>query len=173
MESDDFLASRQGRSLGRVLGFGCAADAWHPTAPHPEGRGLKTALGQALRDAGVQGMQPALINAHGTGTKANDRAETSALAEIFPEAEDLAVVSTKGLTGHTLGAAGGIEAILLMMALRNRHTPGTVGCSEVDPELLLRPLAGGVSSDLKGGWGISESLAFGGGNSALVLEADP
>jgi 3-oxoacyl-(acyl-carrier-protein) synthase len=171
MESDDFLAARHGVPLGRVLGYGCGADAYHPTAPHPEGRGLKTALGQALRDAGNPDELPALINAHGTGTKANDLAETSALATIFPETEKLPVVSTKGFTGHTLGAAGGIEAILLLMALRNGRTPGTIGCREVDPEFPLRPLAGDESCDLQGSWGISQSLAFGGGNSALVLGA--
>ena len=104
-------------------------------------------------------------------TKANDLAETSALAAIFPETEKLTVVSTKGFTGHTLGAAGGIEAILLLMALRNGRTPGTISCREVDPEFPLRPLAGDEIRDLHGSWGISQSLAFGGGNSALVLEA--
>ena len=171
MESADFLVDRHGTPLGRVLGYGCGADAYHPTAPHPEGRGLKTALGQALRDAGNPDDLPALINAHGTGTKANDLAETSALAAMFPGAEGLTIVSTKGFTGHTLGAAGGIEAILLLMALSKGRTPGTVGCREVDPQFPLRPLAADQGRDLHGRWGISQSLAFGGGNSALVLEA--
>ena len=132
---------------------------------------MKNALGQALHDAGTPDELPALINAHGTGTRANDQAETSALAEVFQETGGLTVVSTKGLTGHTLGAAGGIEAVLLLMALRNGTTPGTVGCKEVDPDFVLLPMAGGISRSLERRWGISESLAFGGGNSALVLEA--
>ena len=171
LEGQGRLAKRQGRPLGWVRGYGCAADAWHPTAPHPEGRGLKAALRQALRDCGDIKLLPALINAHGTGTKANDKAETSALAAIFPETAELVVVSTKGVTGHTLGAAGGIEAVLTMMALRAGQTPGTVGCLEPDPELALTPLTQTENRQLVGRWGISQSLAFGGGNSVLVLEA--
>jgi 3-oxoacyl-[acyl-carrier-protein] synthase-1/3-oxoacyl-[acyl-carrier-protein] synthase II len=173
LERQEESATRQCQPLGWVRGYGCAADAWHPTAPHPEGRGLKAALRQALRDCGDVKLLPALINAHGTGTKANDRAETSALAAIFPKTEDLVVVSTKGVTGHTLGAAGGIEAIFTLMALRAGHTPGTVGCLDPDPELSLLPVTQTENRQLSGRWGISQSLAFGGGNSVLVLEAAP
>ncbi|MEN8134589.1 MAG: beta-ketoacyl-[acyl-carrier-protein] synthase family protein [Thermodesulfobacteriota bacterium] len=171
LERQEASATRQCQPLGWVRGYGCAADAWHPTAPHPEGRGLKAALRQALRDCGDVKLLPALVNAHGTGTKANDKAETSALAEIFPKTEELVVVSTKGITGHTLGAAGGIEAILTLMALRAGQTPGTVGCREPDPELALMPVIQTENRQLSGRLGISQSLAFGGGNSALVLEA--
>jgi 3-oxoacyl-(acyl-carrier-protein) synthase len=173
LEREDKRAARSGQPLGWVRGYGCAADAWHPTAPHPAGRGLKAALRQALRDCGDRQLFPALINAHGTGTKANDLAETAALAEIFPENVELVVVSTKGLTGHTLGAAGGIEAICTLLALRAGRTPGTVGCLDPDPELSLRPLTQTENRQLCGRWGISQSLAFGGSNSALVLEAAP
>jgi len=171
LENEIAARNREAEIIGWVRGYGCAADAWHPTAPHPEGRGLKTALRQALRDAGDMTGLPALINAHGTGTKANDKAETSALADIFSASEKLLVVSTKGITGHTLGAAGGIEAILTMNALREGYSVGTVGCLDPDPEFALRPLRQGVKRQLEGRWGISQSLAFGGGNSALVLEA--
>ncbi len=173
LERQDESATRQCRPLGWVRGYGSAADAWHPTAPHPEGRGLKAALRQALRDCGDVKLVPALINAHGTGTKANDRAETAALAAIFPKTAELVVVSTKGITGHTLGAAGGIEAIFTLMALRAGQTPGTVGCLEPDPELSLLPVIQTENRQLHGSWGISQSLAFGGGNSALILEAAP
>lgn len=173
LERQESSAIRQAKPLGWVRGYGCAADAWHPTAPHPEGRGLKAALHQALRDCGDSKLLPALINAHGTGTKANDKAETSALATLFPATEQLAVVSTKGVTGHTLGAAGGIEAVLTIMALRAGHTPGTAGCLDPDPELALTPVIQTENRQLAGRWGISQSLAFGGGNSALVLEAAP
>ncbi|MBU0483422.1 MAG: beta-ketoacyl-[acyl-carrier-protein] synthase family protein [Proteobacteria bacterium] len=171
LERQESSFSRQVQPLGWVRGYGCAADAWHPTAPHPEGRGLKAALRQALRDCGSEKLVPALINAHGTGTKANDKAETAALAAIFPQTEELVVVSTKGLTGHTLGAAGGIEAILTLIALRAGFTPGTVGCLESDLELSLRPLIQTDNRQLAGTWGISQSLAFGGGNAVLVIEA--
>jgi len=171
LERQEDAEARRCSPLGWVRGYGCAADAWHPTAPHPEGRGLKTALRQALRDCGDPEEIPALINAHGTGTKANDRAETAALAEIFVAPEKPAVVSTKGVTGHTLGAAGGIEAIFTLTALRYGHTPGTVGCLEADPELPMPVLTQSENRHLNGHWGISQSLAFGGGNSVLVLEA--
>lgn len=173
LERQEESASRHFQPLGWVRGYGCAADAWHPTAPHPEGRGLKTALRQAMRDCGDIKLMPTLINAHGTGTKANDKAETAALAEIFPEPEKLVIVSTKGITGHTLGAAGGIEAVITMMSLRKGYTPGTVGCLEPDPELPLHPLTQPENHHLTGRLGVSQSLAFGGGNSVLVLEAAP
>jgi 3-oxoacyl-[acyl-carrier-protein] synthase-1/3-oxoacyl-[acyl-carrier-protein] synthase II len=171
LERQDDSAERQVGPLGWVRGYGCAADAWHPTAPHPDGRGLKTALRQALHDCGMPMDAPALINAHGTGTKANDKAETSALSGIFSGDERPPIVSTKGITGHTLGAAGGVEAIFTLMALRAGYTPGTVGCLEADPQLAMPVLGQGDEHNLSGNWGISQSLAFGGGNSALVLEA--
>lgn len=173
LERDDGSPTGEGRSLGWVRGYGSAADAWHPTAPHPEGRGLKAALRQALRDCGDLHPSPALINAHGTGTKANDLAEMSALAEIFPKNDELLVVSTKGITGHTLGAAGGLEAVLTLLALRAGFTPGTVGCLAPDPQLMRRPLTQAENQPLTGCWGISQSLAFGGGNSVLIFEAAP
>jgi 3-oxoacyl-[acyl-carrier-protein] synthase-1/3-oxoacyl-[acyl-carrier-protein] synthase II len=171
LERQGETAVRPCRPLGWVRGYGCAADAYHPTAPHPAGRGLQTALRQALRDCGVPQLIPALVNAHGTGTKANDLAETAALAAIFPADAELVLVSSKGVTGHTLGAAGGLEAILTLMALRAGRTPGTVGCREPDPQLSLRPLTQTENRRLLSRWGISQSLAFGGSNSVLVLEA--
>ena len=169
MERQEGAAARGGKILGLVRGYGSAADAHHPTAPHPEGRGLKTALAQALREAGPE--QIVLVNAHGTGTKANDQAETNALAAALPGATKAAIVSTKGFTGHTLGAAGGLEAIFTLLALRDGFTPGTVGCAELDPVFAVSPLRQREGRRLAGRLGISQSLAFGGGNSVLVLEA--
>jgi len=169
MERQESVATRGGKVLGRVRGYGCAADAHHPTAPHPEGRGLKTALAQALREAGEGDI--VYVNAHGTGTKANDQAETAALAAALPGAGAAAIVSTKGFTGHTLGAAGGLEAIFTLLALRDGFTPGTVGCAELDPGFAVCPLLQNAGRNLPGLLGLSQSLAFGGGNSVLVLEA--
>ncbi|NTV15357.1 MAG: beta-ketoacyl-[acyl-carrier-protein] synthase family protein [Desulfobulbaceae bacterium] len=169
MERQDGAMARGGRVLGWVRGYGCAADAHHPTAPHPEGRGLKTALAQALREAGAGEI--VLVNAHGTGTKANDQAETAALAAALPGVSAAAIVSTKGFTGHTLGAAGGLEAIFTLLALRDGYTPGTVGCRELDPAFAVRPLRQNEGRSLPGRLGLSQSLAFGGGNAVLILEA--
>jgi 3-oxoacyl-[acyl-carrier-protein] synthase-1/3-oxoacyl-[acyl-carrier-protein] synthase II len=169
MERHDSATARGGRLLGLIRGYGCAADAHHPTAPHPEGRGLKTALAQALGETGAGEI--VLVNAHGTGTKANDQAETAALATALPGVERVAIVSTKGFTGHTLGGAGGLEAVFTLLALRDGFTPGTVGCVELDPDFAVRPLRQGEGRSLSGRLGLSQSLAFGGGNSVLVLEA--
>ncbi|WP_419175755.1 beta-ketoacyl-[acyl-carrier-protein] synthase family protein [Desulfosediminicola sp.] len=156
--------------LGWVRGYGTAGDAHHPTAPHPQGEGLQRALALALKDAGCDPAGIALINAHGTGTLANDRAETNAISEMGFDAERTPVVSTKGATGHTLGAAGGIEAVFTLMALNAGKTNGTVGCSEQEADLAVRVLAQAETADLHGRIGISQSLAFGGSNSVLVIE---
>lgn len=159
--------------LGCVRGYGSASDAWHPTAPHPEGRGLQCAFGQALADAGLSIQDVAMINAHGTGTKANDLAEANALSNLLPKSCHVAIVSTKGMTGHTLGAAGGLEAILTLLALRQGVTPGTHGYQSSDPQLPVNPIPQGISVPLPTRIGMSQSLAFGGGNATLVIEARP
>lgn len=171
MERRETAAARCGKIVGLVRGYGCAADAHHPTAPHPEGRGLKTALAQALAEAGAGGI--VLVNAHGTGTRANDQAETNALAAALPNAAEAAIVSTKGFTGHTLGGAGGLEAVFTLLALRDGFTPGTVGCRQADPAFPLRPLPQDEGRKLAGRLGLFQSLAFGGGNAVLILEATP
>ncbi|MCJ7818918.1 MAG: hypothetical protein MUP25_03750 [Syntrophales bacterium] len=157
---------------GIVKGYGGASDAWHPTAPHPQGRGLKKALEIAMRDAAMTPDQIALVNAHGTGTKANDIAETTALAEFLSD-EQTSIVSTKGATGHTLGAAGGLEAIFTLKALRQGVTGGTIGCCCPDDAFPVRPLCQGETRELHSRYGISQSMAFGGGNAVLVLETMP
>ena len=155
---------------GRILGYGAASDAWHPTAPHPEGRGLAAAVKNALDDAGLTADDVSLVNAHGTGTLANDSAECTAIREVFGKSPP-PVVSTKGVTGHTLGAAGALEAILTLLALDRGVVCGTAGCKKQDPALDVPVLTQNDSAALHGPVGISQSLAFGGGNSALVLEA--
>lgn len=169
LESARQAAARGVAPLGWVRGYGAAADAWHPTAPHPEARGLRHALERALADGRVAPESIALVNAHGTATPANDLAEARALAATLPPATP--VVSTKGMTGHTLGAAGAIEAILTLLALGRGATHGTVGCRTADPELPFAPLPEAAHATLAGRLGISQSLAFGGCNAALVLEA--
>ncbi len=159
----------QERSLGRILGYGAAADGYHPTAPHPEGRGLLQAIRAALQKAEKRVEDIAYINAHGTGTPVNDRIESLVLAK-HGFAAGLPVVSTKGMTGHTLGAAGGIEAIFTLLCLNAGETAGTVGCPSCDAALPFAVLEEGAQAALSGTIGISQSLAFGGSNSALVME---
>lgn len=170
MESQVAAENRGAQIQGWVRGYGVASDCYHPTAPHPEGKGLQRALAQALNDAGISIDDISFINAHGTGTAANDSAETAALAAM--EFADCPVVSTKGITGHMLGAAGAVEAILSLHVLREQQTCGTVSCSRADPKLAYPVLTEKEQTLLQGRLGISQSLAFGGTNSALVLEGN-
>jgi 3-oxoacyl-[acyl-carrier-protein] synthase-1/3-oxoacyl-[acyl-carrier-protein] synthase II len=171
MERETSAVARQAAISGWVRGYGAAGDAHHPTAPHPEGRGLQAAILQAVHDAGITLADIGFINAHGTGTPANDRAELTALAHLgFADRPDCPVVSTKGATGHTLGAAGGIEAVLTLCTLNAGTTFGSTGCITRDPALPLAVPTAKESCRLSGRIGMSESLAFGGGNAAIILE---
>lgn len=171
LENLDRADTRNATIHGWIKGYGIASDCHHPTAPHPEGRGLQAALQQALAEAGAGLADISYINAHGTGTSANDSAEMKALAALG--FTDCPVVSTKGITGHMLGAAGAMEAILTLDALKKQTTRGTAGCATADPDLARAPQIGTEQVQLNGRIGISQSLAFGGANSALVLEAAP
>ena len=170
LEREEIAVAKQREPLGWIRGYGTASDGYHPTAPHPEGRGLQEALRRALAEAGGE-IEIGLVNCHGTGTRANDAAEAAGLYKFFGPDTSIPFVSTKGITGHTLGAAGAIEAIFTLLALREGETRGTAGCVEVDEQLGISPLPEQQTRVLCSKWGISESLAFGGGNSVLVLEA--
>ncbi len=161
---------RERKIYGRVLGYGASGDGYHPTAPHPQGMGLQRAVARALTESGIGVNDISLINAHGTGTPANDRAETAAIAALgFSESQSV-VISTKGMTGHTLGAAGGVEAVFTLMSLNEGRTVGSVGCLCPDSDLAFSVLPEAEERLLAGKVGLSQSLAFGGSNSALVLE---
>jgi 3-oxoacyl-(acyl-carrier-protein) synthase len=170
MEPENGAVRRKAEIRGRVLGYGIGGDAYHPTAPHPEGRGLQLAVGKALSDAGLSPGDISLINAHGTGTRANDPAETKGIAALGFSPGAVPMVSTKGVTGHTLGAAGGVEAVFTLMDLNAGETAGTVGCTEQDPALSFPVVIQGQTVSLGGRIGMSQSLAFGGSNSALIIE---
>ncbi len=150
-----------------VAGYGAAADAYHLTAPHPEGRGLQEAIRLALADADVGAPDIAFINAHGTATPDNDRVEGGVLARLF---DSPVFLSTKGYTGHTLGAAGGIEAVLSALGLREGWIPPSAGFQNRDPALTVAPV--GRRTRIAGTAALSTSLAFGGNNAALVLGLD-
>ncbi|MHC1711362.1 MAG: beta-ketoacyl-[acyl-carrier-protein] synthase family protein [Solidesulfovibrio sp.] len=160
--------TRTSRSaMGHVLGYGAASDAYHPTAPHPQGRGLKRAFETALRQAGVAPRDVAFVNAHGTATRDNDKVESMVLGDIFP---DIPVLATKGATGHALGAAGSIEAAITLGCLSRGVIPASPGFLEPDPELAVRPTVRAV--ELKTSIAVSDSLAFGGCNAVLVLSGE-
>lgn len=165
------LASARARGasiFGLVTGWGCSADAYHLTSPHPEGVGAIAAMRAALEDAGCSPDQIDYVNAHGTATPANDKAEAVALRAVFG-AKVPPVSSTKGVTGHCLGAAGALEAAISLLTIREGFLPGNVGMDEADPELGFAPLGprtiGGDVARV-----LSSSFGFGGNNTALVLE---
>ncbi len=164
LESAKSLQRREKAARGFVLGYGSATDAYHLTAPHPDGVGLRRAVAEAMTMAGIVAEDLAFINAHGTGTPDNDRVECRVLADLTP---NIPFVSTKGYTGHTLGAAGAIEAALSLACLELGTLPANIGFSEQDPELPTCPAS--VVIPLTGRFALSESLAFGGNNAAVLL----
>ena len=170
LEGEMTARSAKRAVLGRVLAYGIAGDGHHPTAPHPEGRGLQQATALALAEARCSVADIAMINGHGTGTPANDKAETAAINAMGFDPERQPLVSTKGATGHTLGAAGGVEAVLTLLSLNSGEVVGTPGCEIADPTLAYWPLIQGERRILAGRIGISQSLAFGGSNAVLVLK---
>jgi 3-oxoacyl-(acyl-carrier-protein) synthase len=146
-------------------GYGLCADAYHLTAPRPDGSGLQQALAQALGQAEITPGEIAFVNAHGTATKDNDYVEGKTLARVF--GNQVKFLSTKGFTGHTLGAAGGLEAVFTCLALREGWIPASAGFSELDPEIGIAPV--NQKTKISGKYAVSTSLAFGGNNSALVI----
>lgn len=159
--------NRGARPLAFINGYGSSADAYHPTAPHPEGLGLRRAIKTALAEAGVAPDGIAFINAHGTSTVDNDKVEGKVIADLFPA--HTPVVSTKSYTGHTLGAAGAIEAVLTIKGLRDKRLPATLGFEEGDG--VITPTV--ENTPITGTTAISNSLAFGGNNAVLVVGMDP
>ncbi len=164
LESEEVLRRRGGTARGRVLGYGSACDAHHLTAPHPEGEGLKRALAEALAAAGCGAQEIAFVNAHGTGTPDNDRVESRVLSEVLP---GVPFGSTKCFTGHTLGAAGAIEAAFTLACLERGRIPASVGFATPDPQLPSTPVTEVTAVEKR--VALSESLAFGGNNAVLVL----
>ena len=164
LENAAHAAKRGAKPLGFIASYGSAADAHHFTAPHPEARGLAHAVKQALCTAHIESRDIAFINAHGTATQENDRVEGQFFARHLPH---IPVWGSKSITGHTLGAAGALEAIFCLMALAQNVVPPTWGFADMDPEIGLVPMQ--KLTPLSGNYALSTSLAFGGGNAALVL----
>ncbi|MFO7709000.1 MAG: beta-ketoacyl-[acyl-carrier-protein] synthase family protein [Desulfobacterales bacterium] len=167
LESEAILASRGKKARALLAGYGTAADAYHLTAPHPEGSGLNVAVQDALAAAGARPADIAFVNAHGTGTRENDRVESFFLHRVFPGAP---FGSTKGFTGHTLGAAGAIEAAFTIASLERGRMPATAGFDRPDPDLPAHP--SGEPSKIRGTTALTQTLAFGGNNSVLVFTTE-
>ena len=165
--------ARGARILGEVLGLGSSSDAYHVTAPPPDASGAARAMTWALRNAGVAADEIDYINAHGTATPANDAAETRAIKRAFGErAYQIPVSSTKSMIGHCLGAAGALEAIVTVCALREGLIPPTINYEEPDPECDLDYVPNEARrAPLR--YALSNSFGFGGQNVSLVLGKTP
>jgi 3-oxoacyl-[acyl-carrier-protein] synthase II len=169
LESFEHAKARGANILAELIGFGRSSDAHHITEPHPEGRGSAGAMLNALRDANLAASRIGYLNAHGTSTPLGDRAETIAIKRVFADhAKRLAISSTKSMTGHTLGAAGAIEAVATVQALSSGFLPPTINLTEPDPDLDLDfiPLEARVKRVTHA---LSNSFAFGGHNTSLLF----
>lgn len=158
---------RGARILGEVLGAASNADAHHITAPAPGGTGAITCMELALSDAGLAPSDIVHINAHGTSTPLNDAAEAEAIAKVFGTPGP-AVTSTKGVTGHCLGAAGALEAAAVLLAMEHRLIPPTMGTVTLDPAMAI-DLVTGEPRPWEPGPSLSNSFGFGGHNGCLVI----
>lgn len=156
--------------IAEVAGYGVTCDAHHITSPAPQGEGGARAMAQALDDAGVTPDQVDYINAHGTSTSLNDSCETAAIKTVFgPRAYEIAVSSTKSMTGHLLGAAGAVEAVLCAQVLRDGMVPPTINYRETDPACDLDYVTEGARR-MPVRYALSNSLGFGGHNACLLFK---
>jgi 3-oxoacyl-[acyl-carrier-protein] synthase II len=167
LEERQAALNRGAPVIAELRGAASTADAHHITAPHPEGAGAERAVRLAVADAGIETAEVGYVNAHGTGTDLNDRAEGQVVARIWGDRQP-AVSSIKGTTGHALGASGAIEALAAAVAINRRELPPNVGMTRLDPEIPLRDVVVSPRS-WEPGAVVSNSFGFGGHNTVLVL----
>jgi 3-oxoacyl-[acyl-carrier-protein] synthase II len=170
LEDYEHAIKRDARIHGEIVGVGLTGDAFHITAPAPEGEGAFRSMRDAIRDAGIKPEEVDYINAHGTSTELNDKNESKAIRNLFGEhADKLVVSSTKSMTGHLLGAAGGIEAIATVFAIENELVPPTINLTNPDPDCDLNysPLK---HTKKKIRYALSNTFGFGGHNASLLFK---
>ncbi len=165
LERETCAHKRGKKPILYLAGYGSSADAYHLTAPRPDGTGLETAINRALSEANISSQDICFVNAHGTATRNNDKVEGMVLARVF--GKDVKVLSTKGFTGHTLGGAGGLEAVFMGTALLEGWIPASVGFEHQDEEIPITPVR--EKTCIQGSFAVSTSLAFGGNNAAIVI----
>lgn len=170
LEELECAKARGARIYGELVGYAANSDAFHMTQPAPEGRGAQKCMAKALKDAKMDPSDVDYINAHGTSTPFNDKNETAAIKKIFGEhAKQLAVSSTKSMTGHALGGAGGIEAAICMLALQHNIIPPTINYTTPDPECDLDYVPNTAREKTLGAV-LSNSFGFGGTNATLIMK---
>ncbi len=170
IEELNHALERKARIYAELTGYGLTADAYHITSPAPEGEGAARCMAIALRDAGVEPGEVDYINAHGTSTKYGDELETSAIKTVFGEhAYKLAVSSTKSMTGHLLGAAGGVEAVVCCLSIKDGIIPPTINLDNPDPECDL-DFVPHTARRKEVRCSMSNSFGFGGTNACLIFK---
>ncbi len=170
METLEHAKKRGAKIIGEIVGFGNTADAYHITSPPPEGDGAYRAMNMALKDAGMVPTDIDYINAHGTSTGLNDKFETIAIKRVFGDAAyQIPVSSTKSMTGHLLGAAGAIEIIACLMAIKESIIPPTINYENPDPECDLDYVPN-QARQKKISIALSNSFGFGGQNGVLIIK---
>ena len=170
LEEYEAAKARGANIYGEIVGYGLSGDAYHLTTPAPGGEGAARCMKMALRTAGINPEQVDYINAHGTSTPFGDVGETMAIHSVFGDhARKLMVSSTKSMTGHLLGAAGGIEAVFSLMAMKNSVVPPTINYTDPDPECDLDYVPN-TARDAKVEYAMSNSFGFGGTNASLLFK---
>jgi 3-oxoacyl-[acyl-carrier-protein] synthase II len=169
LEAREVAEARRAPILGVVAGYGSSADAYHITAPAPDGQGAQSAMRMALADAGAEPTEVDYVNAHGTSTPHNDRSETAAIRAVLGDrADDVVVGSTKSMTGHLLGAAGAVEGIVSLLACRHGKIPPTINLQNPDPDCDLDYAPEGMR-ERPVTLALSNSFGFGGHNVCLAF----
>ncbi|MDR0852478.1 MAG: beta-ketoacyl-ACP synthase II [Clostridiales Family XIII bacterium] len=170
LEEYEHAKARGANILAEVTGYGSSCDAYHITAPSPEGEGASAAMRMAIESAGVAPSDISYINAHGTSTPLNDLYETRAIKNVFgASAYDIPISSTKSMTGHMLGAAGAVEAVFCVKAILTGKVPPTIGYQVPDEELDLDYVPG-TARDVSVQYTLSNSLGFGGHNATIIFK---
>ena len=172
LEEYDHAIARGAKIYAEVVGGGASGDAYHITAPHPDGLGARNAMKEALRDAGIEPTAIDYINVHGTSTPLGDIAEAKAIQQVFGEhAYSLNISSTKSMTGHLLGAAGIVEALACVMAVTEDIVPPTINHTEVDPELDEKlNFTFNTPQKRTVNYALSNTFGFGGHNATLIIK---
>lgn len=170
LEDLDHAQKRGANILGEIVGYGATSDAYHITSPDPTGAGAARAMELAIREAGINPSEISYINAHGTATHANDEGESKAINQVFGSDSNVRVSSTKGMTGHLLGAAGAIEAVLTVAALQKGQLPLNIGCFNQDPNCSVNLVTAENSEASNARYAISNSFGFGGHNAVLAFK---
>ena len=170
LEELEHAKARGARIYAEVVGYGCSSDAYHITSPAEDGAGAAAAMGNAVKDAGIDGTEVTYINAHGTSTHHNDLFETRAIKLAFGEhARDMKINSTKSMIGHLLGAAGAVEFITCVKELQEGYIHPTVGLRETEEELDLDYCRESCSGSFS--YALSNSLGFGGHNASILIRS--